>query len=101
MRLQWDSRRSTGEAAGRFTDSVALAAAGVRCIGAARDEAVVAAVVATMRGASRYRPRRLNVQSAHVADLAGKSGAAAGGDFAFGIPSEFHGIVTHLGGVRL
>ena len=97
MRLQWDSRRSTGEVAGRVTDSIALSAAGVRCVGAARDEALVAAVVATMRGASRYRPRRLNVQSAHVADLTDKSGAAAGGDFALGIPSAFHGIATAFG----
>ena len=101
MRLQWDSRRSTGEVAGRVADSVALSAAGVRCVGAARDEALVAEVVATLRGKSRYRPRRLNVQSAHVADLGGKYGAAAGGDFALGIPAAGMGSPKRLSGVRL
>ncbi len=94
MRLLWNSRRVSGEVAGRVADSVALAAANVRCVGSARDEALVAGVVAAFRTTSTYRPRTFRAGSAYADDLADRAHSAALGDFKLGTPAALHGITA-------
>ena len=58
------------------------------------NERLVAAVVASLQGTSRYRPRRFQVESAPATDSGVWSIGAVGGDPGLGAPETFHGIST-------
>jgi hypothetical protein len=91
MRLLWNSRRTSGDVAARIGDCAVLAAAGVSCVGSARDEALVRNVVETLRATSVQNPRKWSAPSSYVAELVSKGSTP--GSFT-GVPGPLAGIAT-------
>ena len=93
MRAQWDGRRNI--CAGQVGDAVALAQAGVKCVGAARDETIISTTVKTLRATSSHQPRKWTVDSQQVQELrrrpeeAGRSSGSA-----LGVPQALMGVHT-------
>jgi hypothetical protein len=95
MRLFWSSRRVSGEVAGRIADNVALASANCKCVGSSRDEALVTAVVDTLKATSSYKPRAFKHTTSYVNAMSEKSSmTGVSGDFTLGVPDILHGITT-------
>ena len=95
MRLSWSSRRGSGDVAGRIADNVALASANCKCVGSSRDEALVTAVVDTLKATSSYKPRAFKHTTSYVDAMSEKSSmTGVSGDFNLGVPAMLHGITT-------
>jgi hypothetical protein len=95
MRLFWNSRRVSGDVAGRIADNVALASANCKCVGSSRDEALVTAVVDTLKATSSHKPRAFKHTTSYVDAMSEKSSmTGVSGDFTLGVPAILHGITT-------
>ena len=94
MRLLWNSRRGVGPA--HVADAALLAHAGVQCVGAPRDEALIAGVVDTLRQTSKYRPRTHFAGDPSSVEALQQRPAAAGfsSGSALGVPGELAAIKT-------
>ena len=94
MRLLWNSRRGVGPA--HVADAALLAHAGVQCVGAPRDEALIAGVVDTLRQTSKYRPRTHFAGDPSSVKALQQRPAAAGfsSGSALGVPGELAAIKT-------
>ena len=94
IRMMWDGRRGVGPA--HVADAALLAHAGVQCVGAPRDEALIAVVVDTLRQTSKYRPRTHFAGDPSSVQALQQRPAAAGfsSGSALGVPGELAGIKT-------